>query len=454
MSNISKVIVPGAAPETSEPRKGSIRDTISIIGFSQIGLFVLAAVYAIYHSKPVLLPLVLALLMTMVLNPVHALLRRAGLPSVPASALVVICFLAGLAAASVRLADPATEWLNTIDMETAQVRFREVFAPIQKAQHELEEVVRTVDKMTNGDQPRSSEESGSADGSATRGNGDGRAGSGAQRVPDAEGGADASLSADSDARDASAGGLLSANTDLAVQIAAGNGGDLEVSSEDDGSIEVETDARPISVSITDEPVNVVYEYIQEFGIHAAATIMLVFFFLGFGDAMERRMSEDRDTAGLVDGVSRDVSWYLFTISAINAGLGICIGILMWIFGMPNAVLWGLMAAVLNYIPYLGAVVGTAIVFVVAMVSLDSVAMSFVAPAVYFTLTAIEGNFVTPTIIGRRFTLNPIVVVVWFMSWGALWGIPGMLIATPTLAAFKILCAKVEPLGRIDRIISV
>ena len=91
--------------------------------------------------------------------------------------------------------------------------------------------------------------------------------------------------------------------------------------------------------------------------------------------------------------------------------------------------------------------------VVAIVTFSTPAEALLVPMVYFALTALEGNVVTPVLIGRRFALNPIIVVVWFIAWGAMWGLPGLLIATPTLMACKIVCENIPELSRIDRVIS-
>jgi predicted PurR-regulated permease PerM len=462
MKSSPKVILPDAPATPPEPPKSSIRDTISVIGAAQVGLFLLAAVYATYHAKPVLLPLVLALLVAMVLKPVHRLIVRMGVPAALASGIVVICLLLGVFAVSSQLANPAAEWVDTIDMETAEARFREVFAPINEAQRDLEEVVEKVDRMTGGNgaaAPATSGENAVEDNVAgAEGKGENPARMPATMEEVARPAADSAEGAYEVGRGSAGDGDQPGSPDLAVGNAAGEESAVGVSDQRGGQGEPEAESEaqtaPVSVEISDRPVNVVYEYMRDFGVHAVATLLLIFFFLAFGDTMNQRISEDDATAELVGHVSRDVSGYLFTISAINAGLGFFVGLAMWMLGMPNPVLWGLMAAVLNYVPYLGAIVGSAIVFVVAMVSLQEVGMSFVVPAVYFGLTTIEGNIITPMIIGKRFTLNPIVVAVWFLSWGALWGIPGMLIATPTLMAFKIVCANVPGLARIDRVISV
>lgn len=385
------------------------------VGISQMGLFVLAMIYFVTHAKPVLLPLMMSLLLTMVLKPVHRVLRDLRLPGPLAAAIVVFCVLCSLYLAANRLAEPASAWLDTIDMESAEARIAEIFAPVQAVQQDLKDVAKKVDRMTGPAAPTTERDA-----------------------------------ADPDARDSA----TPTNEAVVTVIPIAKPAAQVRTNEPPEATKPESDSEPVPVEISDRPANIVIDYIQSFGVNAAATLLVIFFFLGFGETMHRRLSEDEGTADLIKNVGRDVSAYLFTISTINCGLGACIAIAVWLFDLPNPILWGVMAALLNFIPYLGAIVGSVIVFFVAIVSLDEPALAFMVPFVYFILTSIEGNVVTPMIIGRRFTLNPIVVAVWFLSWGALWGVPGMLLATPTLMAFKIVCVNVAMLARVDRIISV
>jgi predicted PurR-regulated permease PerM len=121
--------------------------------------------------------------------------------------------------------------------------------------------------------------------------------------------------------------------------------------------------------------------------------------------------------------------------------------------MPNAVLWGVMAAILNFIPFLGAMVGVVIMALAAIITMDSMTQIIAVPAISFLLTSIEGNFVTPTILGRRFTVNPIVLFVWTVLWGWIWGVPGALLAVPLLMALKITFDHVPQLCWISDLIS-
>lgn len=209
---------------------------------------------------------------------------------------------------------------------------------------------------------------------------------------------------------------------------------------------VELEAPPVS--------DAVWTYVQDFLGYLIVTFILLFFMLVYGQRFYRRLAQDTETAGVVDEIADSVSRYMLTITVINACLGACIGFAMYLLHMPNPLLWGVMATILNYIPYLGALAGLAIVTFAAVLVFDSVSQVVVVPIVYFVLTALEGNFITPMILGRRFTINPIIIFVWLLLWGWMWGIPGALLAVPLLMGFRIFCAHFRPLNRVGDILGM
>ncbi len=184
-------------------------------------------------------------------------------------------------------------------------------------------------------------------------------------------------------------------------------------------------------------------------------VILLYFLLGSGDLFLRKLIhvlprfEDKKTAVQIARKIEDhVSKYLLTVALINAGLGTAGGLAFWALGMPNPMLWGTMAALLNFIPYVGALTVIMTVGLVATATFGSVSHALLVPAVYFVLATLEGNFITPWILGRRLTLNPVVIFIGLTFWGWLWGIVGVLIAVPMLVTFKIFCDHIEPLAPI------
>lgn len=118
---------------------------------------------------------------------------------------------------------------------------------------------------------------------------------------------------------------------------------------------------------------------------------------------------------------------------------------LYALGMPSPALWGTMAAVLNFIPFLGHIASFCVIGMVALMSFGDLEAALIPPAVYAGLAFVEGQFVTPAIVARRLTLNPVAVLVALIFWGWLWMIPGMLLAVPMLAVPKILCDHIRPL---------
>jgi len=130
---------------------------------------------------------------------------------------------------------------------------------------------------------------------------------------------------------------------------------------------------------------------------------------------------------------------------INVTLGIAVGAALYALGMPSPALWGAMSAVLNYVPFLGHIAGISIIGMVALMSFGELQAAIIPPLVYASLSFVEGQFITPMILARRLTLNPVAVFLALIFWGWLWHIPGMLLAVPMLAASKIFCDHIQPL---------
>jgi predicted PurR-regulated permease PerM len=184
----------------------------------------------------------------------------------------------------------------------------------------------------------------------------------------------------------------------------------------------------------------------------ALMLFLLFFLLASGDLFLRklvcllpRFREKRMAVKAARRIQHDVSRYLFTISLINTVLGTVVGLTMYALGMPNPVLWGVMAGLLNFIPYLGPAVTLTVVATVALLTFDDFATALWRPLAFFALTTVEGQLVTPLILGRRLMLNPVVIFISLIFWGWLWGVVGTLIAVPLTMSIKILCDAIPPL---------
>jgi predicted PurR-regulated permease PerM len=149
------------------------------------------------------------------------------------------------------------------------------------------------------------------------------------------------------------------------------------------------------------------------------------------------------TLRLTETIRREIGRYFGTVALINVGLGVCTSTAFFALGMPNPILWGTVAAVLNFVPYLGPIIATLIFASAAIVSFDSLGRALAVPGVFVALHLIEGQLVQPLTVGRRLEVNALVLLlgVWFGF--AFWGIPGVLLATPALVALKV-AAEHEP----------
>ncbi len=184
------------------------------------------------------------------------------------------------------------------------------------------------------------------------------------------------------------------------------------------------------------------------------TVLAAYFFLGWGNLSLRKLIRVLPTlpgkqraVEIARETERQVSAYLLTITLVNALLGVALSSALWLLGVPNPALWGALAFVLNFIPYLGPLIGMVVLGVVALVTFPGLGQALLVPAVYFLLHNVETNLITPLVLSRRFTLNPLVTFLWLSLWFWLWGIAGALLAVPMLKTVKIFCDNIPPLVR-------
>lgn len=197
----------------------------------------------------------------------------------------------------------------------------------------------------------------------------------------------------------------------------------------------------------------ILERARAFVTGGSVSIFLLYFLLALDHTFLRKlasvlpnMGQRRKAVLIARSTEKDLSHYVLVRTVTNVGLGVAVGLALWILGMPNPVLWGVMAGVLNYIPYLGGLVGYAVVGVVAFTAFEDTGRALLAPGLYLLLNIIEGNILTPMILGRELRLNPVMIFTWLIFWGWIWGIPGALLAIPLLAMTKIVADNIETLA--------
>ena len=206
--------------------------------------------------------------------------------------------------------------------------------------------------------------------------------------------------------------------------------------------------------------------LQRIFVEAQSTIVsimvifvLVFFLLARGGWTYRRVAaaigDDRRREMWTDtlvNIQQNLAHYLLTVTAINTVLGILTAIAMSALAMPNPLLWGVLAGVMNFIPYAGALVTLTVITLVSILTFDQWLTIMLPPLAFLALTILEGQFVSPFVVGRQLTLDPIAVFLSVLFWGWLWGFAGMLLAVPILASIKITIGAVESLAPITAMI--
>lgn len=190
-----------------------------------------------------------------------------------------------------------------------------------------------------------------------------------------------------------------------------------------------------------------------------AVVFLTYFLLANGPLFRRKL------AGLLPGgdqlktrehllaqIELATSHFLLTVALINTGVGILTALAVWAVGVPNPLLWGGIAAVLNFVPYLGPFVTATIVAIAALVTIDNPARALLAPGLFLSIHLTEANLVTPTLLGRHLPVNTVAIFLGLIFFGWLWGIPGAVLAVPLTVCVKLVCDHVPALARVGELL--
>ena len=362
------VLQPGSLQEQERDKmnatvhEGEYRNHAGFNSIALKGLFIIALFYTLYFARALVLPFILALLLSFLLRPVVRALKKVNIPELAGAALVLIALLGSAGYGMVRLSRPAAEWVNKAPESLHQIESKVGFLrkPLEGVNHAVEELKR-ITRL------------------------------GAEKKPEVEiyppGIADAVL----------------------------------------------TGTREVIVK-------------------SSVMFILLYFLLASGDLFLRKLiklfpklDKKKQIVKITREVEHHTSRYLYTVTIINLFMGASIGIGMYLIGMPNPVLWGVMAGFLVFLPYIGPLIGISVVTIVAFLTFNGIGRVLLAPGIYIALETIQGQIVTPMVLGLRFTLNPVVIFVWLIFWGWMWGILGAMLAFPMLAIFKILCDHIQPL---------
>ncbi len=350
--------LPGSeAPADERPRPRS--------SAASIVLAVLAVAFTLWAAQDLILPVLLAMFLALVGNPIIRLLRRARLPRFLGALLVLAMGIAGSVLLAQQLVQPAGEWIRELPREIGQLapKLRSLAKPVQDANKAAENIARA------------------------------------------------------------AGGE---NTSRPVQV-------------------VKTEVNDPYKALTATPRMVA---------SVLAVVLLTFFFMVYGQDLQRNAiallpgrQQKKLTVEILQAIESEISRYVLTISIINVLLGLAYAACLYFFlalPLDEALLWGTMAAILNFAPYVGPLIG--MVAMLAMGFLTYQPWQSLAPAaIYLGLHTLEGQLVTPIVLGKRMALSPLLLILALMVFGWLWGILGLLLAVPLLVCVKIVLAKVDGL---------
>jgi predicted PurR-regulated permease PerM len=327
------------------------------------GLFILALFYTMYFMRAVLLPLVLALLLSYLLRPIVRALKRWRIMAPFSAALILLSLIATAAYAVSLLAAPAAGWL-----EKAPYSLKELERKLLPIKQPMQSVAKASSEIEK----------------------------------------------------------LAAPSDVPSKVA------------------VEVEQHPLT--------DMLYVQMPELVVSTVLLLILLYFLLASDGIFFMKLiklmptlSDKKRAVSIANEIEAQVSRYLLTVTLINICLGVAVGASVGFLGLRNPIMWGAMVAVLNFIPYLGALVGIICMTLGAVLSFDSFSYALLFPATYLFLATLEGNFITPWVMGRSLTLNPVIVLLSLTFWGWMWGIAGVILAVPILAAFKIFCAHIKPL---------
>lgn len=190
------------------------------------------------------------------------------------------------------------------------------------------------------------------------------------------------------------------------------------------------------------------------------TLILVYLILASGDIFLQKLvhitprwRDKKNTVEISHQIQRNLSRYIFSVSLINISMGTVAWAGFLAMGIPNPAMWGMLVCVLNFIPFLGPITGILLIGFVGMLTFDTLGRGLMPAEWYLLLHVLEASCATPLLLGRRFTLNPVVIFASLLFWFFLWGVPGAILAVPILVSLKVICEHVPALHAVGELIN-
>lgn len=347
------------------PQAGSEDTTPSRPRSSQAALLLatLGVGFVLWATQELVLPVLLAMFLALIGNPVIRTLQRIYVPRFVGALLVLIVGLTATVALGNQLIEPAGEWIRQVPREMRQLtpKLQKMAQPMQEANEAAKDIARA------------------------------------------------------------AGGE---NTGRPVEV-------------------VRTEVNDPYKALTATP---------KLLASVLAVVLLTFFFMVYGESLQRNAmamlpgrQQKRVTMDILQSIEREISRYVLTISFINAMVGLTFAAALYLLDVPlqEALLWGTMAFFLNYAPYVGPLIGMIIMLVMGFVAFDGFWQQVLPAGIYLVLHTIEGQFITPIVLGKRMALSPLILILALMLFGWMWGIIGLLLSVPLLVCVKLVLSRIE-----------
>jgi predicted PurR-regulated permease PerM len=353
-----------AVPMAEAPERKDLPLPKDLKALMLVGIFALMAFYALYLTGEIVVPIIIAFLLKLVLQPAVEALVDWYIPRFLAALIMVVMLLAVLCSFGFALSGPAASWMSKAPQSFTRLETR--LAGLAAIAHDLQRASHNVEKIS------------------------------------------------------------------------------------------EDSAGPPAVAVKGPPLSTfLFSGTRALTAGLLTVVVLLFFLLVSGNSFLRRMVEilptltdKKQAVEIISEVQRTVSSYLGIVTMMNVAVGLLTGLAAYFCGLSDPLLWASVAFLLNYVPIIGPIVCAAILTLAGLLSFDPLWQALLPAGIYLAIHIAEGEIVTPTLLARQLTLNPVVVIISLVFWYWMWGVAGALLAVPMLATFKIVCDRVPPLAAI------
>ncbi len=195
-------------------------------------------------------------------------------------------------------------------------------------------------------------------------------------------------------------------------------------------------------------------------LNLLGTLLLTVIFLTRGDSVLRKLVElapqlhvKKDIVTASRSAQNELSRYMFTVTVVNLLFGAVIALALWLLGVDQPLLWGGIAALVNFAPYVGMAIMVCLLTIAGFIQFDTVGMALSIPGIYIILNALESEVITPLVLGKSMEIDPLVIILTLLVLGWMWGLVGLLIAVPLLTCFRIVAEKHPTMSAVARLIS-